>query len=95
MLLGKFKIIGHSMEPVLLNNNIVLVSSLFYTFKSPQINDIVAFRYKNKVYIKRIKKIINEKYQLLGDNSKDSLDSKTLGLIFKKDILGKYFYKLK
>jgi signal peptidase I len=95
LLLSKFKIIGHSMEPGFKTNEKVLVSGLVYLFNAPQINDIVAFRKKNKVFIKRIIRINNEKYFLEGDNKLDSIDSWKLGWISKKEILGKVIYKLK
>lgn len=95
LLLSKFRITGHSMEPELKTNEKVLVSGLVYIFNAPQINDTVAFRYKNKIFIKRIVKIKKEKYFLKGDNRSDSLDSKILGWIPKKKILGKVIYKLK
>ena len=94
MLLGKLKVIGHSMEPALKNNDVILISSILYLFKYPQINDIVAFRFNNKILIKRISKNIENKYFLEGDNSSDSYDSRKFGLIFRKDILGKVIFKL-
>jgi phage repressor protein C with HTH and peptisase S24 domain len=94
MLLGKLRISGHSMEPVLNNNDLILISYLFYIFKHPQINDIVAFRFNDKTFVKRITKSENQKYFLEGDNKSDSLDSSGFGWIPKNKILGKYFYKL-
>ncbi len=93
----KFKIEGHSMEPALLNGGIVFVSSIPYLFSKPKVGDIVAFKIDNKVLIKRIMKInpspsSGEKYFVKGDNKSDSLDSKSIGLINKKDILGKVWF---
>jgi nickel-type superoxide dismutase maturation protease len=92
-LLAKFKIIGHSMQPQIKDSETVLVSNIFYWFKNPQIGDIVAFRKLGKILIKRITKIQNGKYFLVGDNQQDSLDSRKLGLISKEKIIGKVFYK--
>jgi nickel-type superoxide dismutase maturation protease len=94
MLLVKFKVIGHSMEPVIKNGEIVLISSLFYLFQKPKIGDIVAFNDAGEILIKRITGIHDQKYFLAGDNQKDSLDSRKLGLISKQKILGKVIYKL-
>lgn len=93
MLLGKFKVIGHSMTPFIKENDILLISSLPFLFKKPSLNDIVAFRVNNKIFIKRVKQIAGNKYLLIGDNRTDSLDSRKLGLIDKSNILGKVIYK--
>jgi nickel-type superoxide dismutase maturation protease len=93
-LLAKFKVVGHSMEPVIKNQESVLVSNLVYWFKKPKIGDIVAFREAGKILIKRITKIKEGKYFLTGDNQKDSLDSRNFGLISRQEILGKVIYKL-
>ena len=93
MFLGKLRIIGHSMEPILSNKNLVLVSNFFYLFKEPKINDIVAFRFNNKIFVKRILKFKNKKYFLEGDNKADSLDSRSFGWFSKKEILGKVIFK--
>lgn len=90
LLLSRFKIYGHSMEPTLLNGSIVLVSSIPYLVNKPKIGDIVAFRLNRKVLIKRIVKINKEeKYFVKGDNEKDSFDSAKFGWIKKKEIVGK------
>jgi phage repressor protein C with HTH and peptisase S24 domain len=87
MLLSKFRVYGHSMEPTIKNGQSVLVLS--YLFIKPRIKDVIAFKTENKVFIKRIAKYQNNKYFLIGDNLKDSLDSRSLGFIEKKDIIGK------
>lgn len=94
LFLQKYKILGHSMEPIFKNGDKILVSGIWYLFKKPKINDIVAFAYKDKVLIKRIISFENNNYYLKGDNKKDSLDSKDLGLISEDKILGKFIFKL-
>ncbi len=95
LLLAKFKVIGHSMEPQIKNGEVVLASNIPYWFKTPKINDIVAFRDNSgKVLIKRIVRIQNGKYSALGDNKNDSLDSREFGNISKKQIIGEIIYKL-
>lgn len=94
LLLSKFKIQGHSMEPLIQDGNTVLVSSIFYLFKNPKVNDIIAFKNAaGKVLIKRITKKENGSFFIEGDNKKDSLDSKNFGMISKAKILGKVIYK--
>jgi nickel-type superoxide dismutase maturation protease len=95
LLLSRFKISGHSMEPFIKNGQTVLVSSIPYLFSKPKISDIIAFKKTGKVFIKRIAKVKENKYFLKGDNEKDSLDSREFGWIEKGDILGKFIYKIK
>ena len=94
MLLTKLKIRGHSMEPFLKIDQTVLVSSIPFIFSGPKIGDVIVFKFKNKFYIKRIANKKNTKYFLTGDNKEDSLDSKKIGWIEKKDIIGKVIYRI-
>lgn len=90
--LNKYKIFGNSMSPAFSNGDYVLVWSWFRSFKK---NDIVVARNKNGlIIIKRINNIKNGKYFLIGDNEKESTDSRDFGFITKKDILGKVFLKI-
>ncbi len=82
------------MEPTLKNGDKILTTNIFYLFNLPKINDIVVFEDKGKIFVKRIKKIRNNKYLVLGDNKNDSLDSRNFGEIDKTQILGKFIYKL-
>lgn len=90
MLLWRFKIQGHSMEPNIKNGSQVLTSSIPFIFSKPKIGNVVAFNKGNKVFIKRIKKIENNKYFAAGDNQKDSVDL----WIKKDDIIGKVIINL-
>ena len=94
MLLSRFRIVGHSMEPILKTGHAVLVSSIPYLFIKPKIDDTIAFKKENKIFIKRIAKINREKYFVKGDNIRDSLDSRKVGWILKKEIVGKVIFKL-
>lgn len=88
------------MEPSLLNNQTVLTSSVPFIFSKPKVGDVVVFKVDNKIYIKRVKEISTSprlrgarKYFLIGDNKEDSLDSKRIGWISRKQILGKIVFK--
>ncbi len=96
LLISKFKIRGHSMEPTLRENDLILISNIPYLFKKPKINDIVAFKIKKEktIFIKRIKRIENSRYFVYGDNKNDSYDSGKFGEITEKQIMGKLIYKL-
>ena len=94
-LLVRLRIIGHSMEPRIKNGELVLLSGIPYWFKSPRINDIVAFKdSRDTAMVKRITEIKNGRYFVLGDNKNESLDSRKFGYITKKQIIGKIIYKL-
>lgn len=101
LFLSRFKVLGHSMEPTLNAGDTLIVSSIPYWFKKPQKGNIVLFleTKSKKYFIKRIVKIDRsaqkDKYFLAGDNRNDSKDSKTFGLIERKNILGKVIYKFK
>ncbi len=82
------------MEPNLLNNQTVLASSIPFIFSKPKNGDLVVFKVDNRIYVKRVKEIKNQKFFLIGDNKKDSLDSKKFGWIAKKDIIGKVIHKI-
>lgn len=91
LLLSRFIISGHSMEPTIKNGESILVSSIPFLFSKPKIGDIVAFLEKDsrKVFIKRIIKMNKNKYFLTGDNKKDSKDSRVFGWIGRREIVGK------
>jgi len=82
------------MEPQIKDGEQILVSNIPYLFKKPIVNDIVAIRFKNKILVKRIFRIIKNKYYVRGDNKSDSLDSRKFGFIKKDNLMGKVIYKL-
>lgn len=83
------------MSPTINNHALVIATGLIYLFKTPSVNDIVAIKYGDKILIKRIKKIKKNKYNVEGDNRKDSLDSNHFGFVSKDKILGKVIYVFK
>lgn len=89
MILGKFRVVGHSMSPGIAESKEVLVSSIPYLLFEPKVGDIVAFKKGKNIFIKRIKKVKEDKYYLIGDNEKDSLDSRKFGSVYRKNIIGK------
>lgn len=82
------------MYPTLKPGTNVLVNRLSYLFAKPKVTDIVGLidPRDKKVLIKRISEIKNGKYFVLGDNPKESTDTRTFGWIGKKDIIGKVTY---
>ncbi|HKC14456.1 MAG TPA: S26 family signal peptidase [Patescibacteria group bacterium] len=91
MLLQRLKISGHSMEPSIKDGAEVLASSIPFIFFKPKVGNVVAFKYFNKILIKRIKKSQSNHFLMEGDNVSDSLK---LGWVNKNDIIGKVIYKL-
>ena len=86
MIFRIFRISGHSMHPTLKPGGRVIVSSIPYIFSKPKVGDVIAFRYTNKMLIKRAVRIEEEKYYLRGDNKSDTLKTEP---ILKNEILGK------
>jgi len=77
------------MSPKISEGNEILVSSIPFIFLNPRCGDVVAFKKGNKVFIKRIKKVEEDKYYLIGDNDKDSFDSRKFGSVYRKNVIGK------
>lgn len=82
------------MKPTILQGQTVLVSKIPYLFSKPKVGDIVAFKKEEKIFIKRVVKIDNEKHFVKGDNKKDSMDSRRFGWIERREIVGKVIYRL-
>jgi len=73
------------MSPFLKPGDNVLV----WRFAKPKIGDVIVFKVNDKHYVKRIEKIKGDQYFVLGDNKKESIDSKKFGWI-DKNTLGTY-----
>lgn len=83
------------MEPSIKNGDQVLISGIAYLFRNPQKGDVIAFKnIKGEILVKRIHRIKNANYFVLGDNKNDSLDSRSYGWVLRKDILGKIINKM-
>ena len=81
------------MAPTFREGDNVLVSSIPYFFSNPKVGDIVILK-REKYIIKRITKMRNGKFFLVGDNKKESTDSRNFGWVSEKEILGKVIVKL-
>lgn len=91
MLLGKYRIQGHSMMPELKPGETIIASSVPYLLSNPRIGDIILFKKNHKTLIKRINKISKDAYYIAGDNKNDTLG---IGKINKSDIIGKLVFKI-
>ena len=91
--LVRFIIKEKSMEPNFKEGENILVTKIFFKLK---VGDIIIFRHTTPPYIfcKRISKISKNKYFVIGDNKKNSIDSRNFGSISKNDIIGKVIFKI-
>ena len=86
------RVVGPSMEGTLKEGDLVTYKKLNPKNIDLEIGDIVvAFhpKIKNKLIIKRIHRIYQNKFDLRGDNPLSSTDSRELGLIELNLIIGK------
>lgn len=72
------------MLPGLVPGDILLVSKR----RKARKGDIVVARQNGREVVKRVKKITKKGYDLIGDNKKESIDSRRYGPAAEKDILG-------
>ena len=93
MFLSKVKVVGHSMEPALKQNQTVIVSSVPYLIGKPKVRDIIILQ-RERYIIKRISKIKGDKVFVVGDNKKASTDSRDFGWVSRKEIVGKVVLKI-
>ena len=91
--LFKFKVEGNSMAPALRAKDTILVNRLSYFLGEPKIGDVVVIK-RGKYIIKRIVKVGKKKVFVIGDNKKESTDSRSFGWINKKEIIGKVVLKI-
>ena len=89
-----FIVRGESMRPTLLPGQKVLVNRLNYIFLKPKIGDIVVVKSPEdgRMVIKRIDKVEDGKYFVVGDNLKKSTDSRVFGAVSKSAIIGKVIH---
>ena len=86
---GVRRVVGDSMIPNLSENTLILVRKT----KNYRVGDVVGFVHQDKTLIKRVFEIKDAKYYLLGDNQKNSLDSRSLGWISSDRIKFKLIFK--
>lgn len=91
MVIFLMRVVGKSMEPTLNDGQYVLASSIPFLWSPPKIGDVVVARHNgvSKDLIKRIGRIKDKRYYLLGDNRKMSTDSRRFGWVDEKRIIGK------
>lgn len=79
------RVVGASMNPTLGNGQIIVVSDL----KTPRTGDIVVAVLGGREVVKRIKTIHDDwQVELIGDNLQESTDSRSLGTVPMRHVLG-------
>jgi phage repressor protein C with HTH and peptisase S24 domain len=88
--LGIRRVVGDSMSPRLNGSNLILV----IRSKHYKIGDVVGFKLNDQVLIKRISEINDGLFYALGDNPKNSLDSRKFGWIALDTIVFKLVFRI-
>jgi nickel-type superoxide dismutase maturation protease len=88
-MLGLRRVIGDSMTPTLAENDLILVIRT----KQYRVGDVVGFVFNKNILVKRISEIKNSQYYVLGDNQKNSLDSRKLGWLNNDQIVFKVIHR--
>lgn len=89
---SRFIVHGKSMFPTLKPGQNVLVFTWRYFFSHPKIGDIVVIKKNGKSIVKRIQKYDGRGVFVIGDNKKESTDSRSFGEISKSEIVGKVIF---
>lgn len=89
---SRFTVFGTSMLPTLKPGQDVLVFNWAYLFSKPKVGDIVIIRKNGKEMVKRIQKCHGRSVFVIGDNKKESTDSRDFGLVLRSEIVGKVVY---
>ncbi len=81
------------MLPFLRPGENILVNKMAYLFQKSKIDDVVIVKNpkdtRRSYLVKRIAKIKDTKLYVLGDNRKESIDSRKFGWIHEESIVGK------
>ena len=87
--ISRFSVSGNSMYPTLKEGQDVLSINWFV---NPKVGDIVIIEVNGKQMVKRIQSISDRKIFVVGDNEKESTDSKSFGPVKMEDVVGKVIY---
>ncbi len=86
---SRFVVHGNSMAPALREGQDILSFNWAYLIKKPKAGDIVVIKVNGKEMVKRIQSIFGQNIFVVGDNTKESTDSREFGSITKDSLIGK------
>lgn len=89
---SRFIISGNSMYPTLRPGQSVVSSNWHYFFRKPKKGDIVVLKQNGRFIVKRLQKASGRHIFVVGDNQKESTDSREYGAIDKKNLIGKVVF---
>jgi len=79
------------MRPTYNPNDILLATRIFFTIQPSDVVVILHSQTK-RLLLKRVKEKKKDLFFVLGDNEKESTDSRMFGWIARKDIMAKVFF---
>ncbi len=89
----RFRVTGHSMQPLLQPGSEILINPHAYRQSPPQINDLVVVTHPHKSNLEIVKRIVaireDNSYFIQGDNLSYSTDSRNFGTVAFNLIRGK------
>lgn len=88
----RFTVSGNSMFPTLRSGQDVLCFHWAYIFSKPKGGDIVVVRVNGRDMVKRIQLCHGRGIIVIGDNEKESSDSRSFGAIDRSEIIGKVVF---
>ena len=92
--ISRFTVSGNSMFPTLKPGQDVLSINWFV---NPKVGDIVVVKSGQgtgyREIVKRVEKLIGGKVWVVGDNKKESTDSRDFGPVSLNQVVGKLIYK--
>lgn len=89
---SRFTVHGHSMFPSLREGQDVLSFNWAYLGKKPKKGDIVVIKKNGKEMVKRVQSLNGRFIFVIGDNDKESTDSREFGSIDKSQIIGRVIW---
>ena len=93
---ARYRIEGASMAPSFARGDRVVASRANYWFFVPKPGDVVVVRdprARDHYLIKRIARVEDGRYTLLGDNADESTDSRVFGDVPRELIIGKVLFR--
>lgn len=80
------------MFPTLRHGQDLLCFNWAYVFSKPKAGEMVVIRHHGKEIVKRIQKCDGRSIFVMGDNVKESIDSRSFGPLDKSQIIGKIIW---